>query len=64
MKIDEIIITEETRNTRRKACRSETWSTATPALTGVESNLDLHGESWAPYRLNDGMARLSVLSSF
>jgi len=64
MKIGEMIMTGESRNTLRKACRSENLSTANPALTGLGSNLGLHGESSAPKRLNRGMARLSVLIVF
>jgi hypothetical protein len=59
-----MIMTGENRNTRRKACRSEALSTTHPALTGLGSNLDLHGESSTPYSLNHGMARLSVFPYF
>ena len=64
MKIDDLIMTGENRNTRKKACRSETLSTANPVLTGLGSNLGLHGEISAPNRLHHGTARLSVLPVF
>jgi hypothetical protein len=64
MKIYEMIMIGEDRNTQRKACRSETLSTANPALTGLGSNVDLLGESSAPYRLNHGTACLSVFPLF
>ena len=60
MKIDETIMTGENRNARRKVRPSENLSTANPALTGLGSNLGLHGESSAPNRLCHGTARLSV----
>jgi hypothetical protein len=64
MTIYEMMMTGGNRNTLRKACRGENLSTANPALTGLGSNLGLHGESSAPNRLNHGTTRLSVFLVF